>query len=146
MSPQQKDKMENYIEIYTDGASRGNPGPAAFAFIFKNEKGKIFHKGYGYIGKKTNNSAEYLAIINALKAAQKFTDREIHLFSDSQLVTRQLNQEYKVNKAHLRKYRHQIYDLVKKFKKVSFHHVGRNNSNIQKCDALCNQVLDEKNI
>ena len=145
MSSQQKDKIKNYIEIYTDGASRGNPGPAAFAFILKDEEGKILHKGYGYIGKKTNNSAEYTAIINALKAAKKFTDTEIKLFSDSQLVIRQINQEYKVNKLHLRNYRDQIYDLIKGFKKVSFHHVDRNDRDIQKCDALCNQVLDEKN-
>jgi len=62
-------KRGDILKIYTDGAARGNAGPAAYAFIFVHND-NILHQGFGYIGTKTNNSAEYKAIINALKAAE----------------------------------------------------------------------------
>jgi len=138
--------QKRMLEIYTDGASRGNPGPAAFAFIFKDKKGNEFYNGSGYLGETTNNSAEYTAILNALRAAEKFTSGQIKLFSDSQLVVRQLNKEYRVNKSHLLEFREKIYDQSQNFKKVEFFHVNRSHPMIQKCDALCNKRLDDLSI
>ena len=129
--------------IYTDGAARGNPGPASAAYIFiKNNK--IIKSDSFYLGKATNNSAEYEAIINALKEAKKYSKEKIIMHSDSQLVIRQLNGVYKVRKKHLQKYYTSIKDLQKGFKEIHFKHVRRNDQFIQECDKLCNQILDKK--
>ncbi|MBY8983419.1 MAG: ribonuclease HI family protein [Candidatus Lokiarchaeota archaeon] len=136
-------KKDAILEIYVDGASRGNPGPAAWAYIFiKN--GKIIEKKNGYIGKNTNNTAEYNAIINALKDANDFSKYVLKVYSDSQLVVRQINKVYRINKQHLSKLCNEVYNLRKKYPEVDFLHVKRNNPFIQKCDSLCNKCLDEK--
>ena len=93
-------KRGDTLDIYADGASRGNWGPAAWAFVYVNDN-KIFYKNSDYIGIKTNNTAEYLAIINGLKEAEKFHRGKIRIFSDSQLVIRQINKEYRITKSHL---------------------------------------------
>lgn len=136
-------KREDILEIYVDGASRGNPGPAAYAFIFIKEN-EIIHQKSAFIGNKTNNTAEYEVIINALKEAEKYSRWQINVFSDSQLVIRQINKVYRIKKSHLSVLCDSVYDRRKKFEKVDFFHVGRNNIYIQKCDRLCNQCLDEK--
>ena len=113
----------NILSIYTDGASRGNPGLAAYGFIFVKED-ILIHQDNSFIGKATNNTAEYLAITNALKDAMKYTNGRIKVFSDSQLVVRQINGLYKVNNSHLLVLRDEIYELCEKFKKAEFFHVG----------------------
>jgi ribonuclease HI len=80
------------LKIYTDGAARGNPGPAAYAFLFVHNN-IIIHKGFGYIGTATNNTAEYKAIINALKTAEKFHRGHLQVFSDSNLAVQQINKK-----------------------------------------------------
>lgn len=136
-------KREDILEIYVDGASRGNPGPAAYAFIFIKEN-EIIHQKSAFIGNKTNNTAEYEAIINALKEAEKYSRWQINVFSDSQLVIRQINKVYRIKKSHLSLLCDSVYDRCKKFEKVDFFHVGRDNTYIQKCDLLCNKCLDAK--
>ncbi len=136
-------KREEHLEIYVDGASRGNQGPSAYAFIFiKKEAGQI-HKGSGFLGEQTNNISEYMAIINALRAAEKFTQGNVKLYSDSQLVIKQINKEYQAKAGHLIKLRDEVYRLRSTFEKVEFFNVRRNHPNIQACDALCNKCLDE---
>ena len=137
-------KKEDIMEIYVDGASRGNPGPAAYAFIFIKKGNGIIHQGYGFIGDQTNNVAEYIAIINALKAALKFTKGDIELYSDSKLVVKQLNKEYNINADHLSRLFDEVYALYPKYRSVKFFHVHRENPNIAKCDSLCNKCLDER--
>jgi ribonuclease HI len=136
-------KKGEILKIYTDGAARGNPGPAAIAFIFLYES-KIIHKGVDYIGYTTNNEAEYQAIINALKASKRFSRGYIQIFSDSNLVIQQINKKWKINKPHLSKLCSEVYQLSQSYEKVEFFQVGRNNSYIQKCDSLCNKRLDEE--
>lgn len=133
----------NTINIYTDGASRGNPGPAAAAFIFLHENKIIYQKSF-YLGNTTNNSAEYQAIFNALKDAQKFTHDIIKLHSDSQLIIRQLNNVYRVKSKRLLPYYKKIQKLIKNFSNISFVHVPRTDKYIQKCDRLANQALNEQ--
>ncbi|MHA1148726.1 MAG: ribonuclease HI family protein [Promethearchaeota archaeon] len=133
-----------HMQIYVDGASRGNPGPAAYAFILLDENGKQFHQGFGYIGEKTNNSAEYIAIFNALKAAKKFKAKYLQIYSDSQLVVKQLKGEFKINKPHLRDLHKEVILELKNYKTVEFFNVRRTDPNIQKCDELCNKCLDKK--
>ena len=139
-NPKFSDKV---LEIYVDGASRGNRGPSAYAFIFIKKGERQTHQGCGYIGEQTNNIAEYIAIINALKAAEKFTHGKLKIFSDSQLVIRQIKKQYKIKAEHLSKLCEEVYHLSNKFDKVEFFNVKRENPIIQKCDALCNNCLDE---
>lgn len=136
-------KKKDILEIYVDGASRGNPGPAAWSFIFVKDSQTI-HQKSDYVGNATNNTAEYNAIINALQEAEKFTRWHVKVYSDSQLAIRQINKEYRIKKAHLSELCNKIYNQRRKFEKVEFLHVTRNNPFIQDCDSLCNSCLDDK--
>jgi len=131
------------LEIYTDGASRGNPGPSAWSFIFVKE-GNIFHQGFDYAGEMTNNMIEYKAIIHALKEAQKHTRWEIKLHSDNQIAIKQINKDYRIKADHLGRLCEEVYSLCQKFDDVKFFHVSRENPYIKKCDELCNQCLIDK--
>ncbi|MFW9951632.1 MAG: reverse transcriptase-like protein, partial [Candidatus Thorarchaeota archaeon] len=110
-------------------------------FVQKNE---ILCKESNFLGKTTNNVAEYQAIIKGLKAAEKYYKGIIHLFSDSNLAIQQINNNWKVNYPHLLALKNEIYQLCKKFKKTQFFHIGRNNKYIQICDKMCNEQLDAK--
>jgi ribonuclease HI len=132
---------DQVLHIYTDGASRKNPGPSALAFIFVQD-GEIIHEQSEFLGEKTNNQAEYLAIIKALSEALKITKGKLCLFSDSEVVIKQLIGDYKVKKDHLRTLRKQIFDLKKGFSSVQFSHVPRQNKWIKKVDKLCNRCLN----
>ena len=138
-------KKGEFLKIYTDGAVRGNPGPAAYAFIFI-QNDEIIHKESRFIGNATNNTAEYQAIIHALKAADKFHRGHLQVFSDSNLAIQQINKKWKINASHLKKLCREVYSLTEKYKKVEFFHVSRDNRYIQKCDKLCNSRLDEKGL
>ena len=136
-------KRGDILKIYTDGAARGNPGPAAYAFLFVHND-IIIHNGFGYIGTATNNTAEYKAIINGLRAAEKFHTGHLQVFSDSNLVVQQINKKWKINYPHLSEMCNEVYQLCQKYEKVEFFHVTRKNPYIQKCDALCNSQLDKE--
>jgi len=135
--------MDIMLNIFIDGASRGNPGPAAYAFIFVENNKKTFEKSE-FIGKATNNVAEYTGILNSLNQAKKIFHGKVKLYSDSQLAIRQLNKEYQIKANHLSKIAYKIFDLVKNFESVEFIHVPRTNKYIQICDTLCNETLDAK--
>ena len=136
-------KKGDILKIYTDGAARGNPGPSAYAFLFVLND-TIIHQGSGYIGTATNNTAEYQAIINALKAAEKFHRGHIQVFSDSNLAVQQINRKWKINYPHLSEMCSEVYQLYNKYETVEFFHVSRKNPFIQKCDELCNSQLDKE--
>ncbi len=133
--------MEKLL-IYTDGGARGNPGPAALGIVFHDEKEHIIAEHKKFLGKKTNNQAEYLAIIEALKRAKKHCGEELIFFLDSELVCRQINGEYKVKNKDLQVLLKQVKALEKKYKKVIYKNVPRENIHIQEADALVNDVLD----
>jgi len=96
-----------------------------------------------FIGRETNNTAEYLAIINALKDADEFTGWNLNIFSDSELAIKQINKKYRIHKQHLSKLCDEVYRLCQKYRDVKFLHVSRNNHFIQYCDKLCNDCLDQ---
>ncbi len=133
------------LNVYTDGAVRGNPGPGSWACIIVNEKDEIISKNAGYLGDTTNNAAEYWAIFNALRICKKLSNGKITVHSDSQLAVKQLNEEFKLNKQHLIELKQKVEKLRREFKDVTFVQVRRSNSFIQIADSLCNKVLDEKN-
>ncbi len=132
------------ITIYTDGASRGNPGLAACAWLIL-EGDNVLEADSAGLGQNTNNVAEYTALIHALKAARKFCDpetTEIQSFSDSELMIRQMNGEYAVKSPALMEKYAEAKQLAKEFAAVSFTHVKRENPYISSCDWMCNQALD----
>ena len=137
----EKISSEDVLHIYTDGASRKNPGPSALAFIFvQNELCILEHDEF--IGVKTNNQAEYIAIIKALSVAEEMTKGPIRIFSDSELIIKQLSGDYKIKIEHLRILRNEILDRVKKFSNVNFSYAPRTNKWIKKADKLCNRCLN----
>ena len=134
--------LEKILEIYVDGASRGNPGSSAWAYVFVKDN-KIIQNGSEYIGRATNNEAEYNAIINALKDAAIITKEKVLIYSDSQLAVKQITGLWKINKSHLAKLCKIVHQRQSKFKTVEFHHVRRTHAFIQICDKLCNACLDK---
>ncbi len=134
---------DKLLKIYTDGASRGNPGPSAIAFIFVIDESSIFQMNE-FVGKQTNNQAEYQAIIKALLEAHKITQGDIEVFSDSELVIKQINGDYQVKNIHLLKLSQEVTHWKKFFQKVSFTHVPRENQWITMADKLCNKCLKKK--
>jgi ribonuclease HI len=131
------------LMIFSDGGARGNPGPAAAAFIVLSENGQVLAANSRYLGLRTNNQAEYEALIAALQFAATVNAEEVICHLDSELVAKQLTGEYTVKNSELRKLWRKIQELNSGFKNVRFVSVPRTNIQIQKADVLVNAVLDE---
>lgn len=130
------------LEIYTDGASRGNPGPAAYAFLFVRD-GSVIAEESSFIGTATNNTAEYSAIIAAVRRARESTNEAVIVYSDSELVVRQINGQYRIRQPHLAELRAGLARFEQQFSSLSFRNVPRENPFIRRCDELCNATLSE---
>jgi len=130
------------LKVYSDGASRGNPGPSAIAFMILTEDGKILKRHSKYVGVRTNNQAEYEALISALGYASKLSSREVVCYMDSELVVKHLNRDYQVRNLKLKTLWLKVHELEQRFQKISFNYVPRTDSYIQKVDWLANQTLD----
>lgn len=130
------------LHCYTDGASRGNPGPSAYAYILVDDEGGIILQDSGYLGEGTNNSAEYHAVIESLKAASRYTRGRVVVFSDSELVVRQINGTYRIRKDHLAVLYREVQEAASHFEGVEFKNVPRDHPVIARADLLCNRVLD----
>ena len=137
--------MPQKIMIFSDGGARGNPGPAAIAFLIISENDRVLVTSYKYIGLHTNNQAEYKALIAALQSAMGFNAEEVICHLDSELVVKQIVGEYNVRNKELRKLWSKVKEIATDFKKISFASVPRENIQIQKADALVNKALDECN-
>lgn len=131
------------FQCYTDGASRGNPGHSAYAFIIRRGV-EILLEESDYLGMGTNNTAEYQAILHALRAAEAYREEDVQLYSDSELVIRQITGEYAVRKPHLASFCKEVRDIARRFRNLSFLTVPREHPCIRRADALCNRVLDER--
>ncbi len=127
--------------IYTDGGSRGNPGPGAIGVVVMNQKNKVIYELSKYLGRCTNNEAEYLAVLHGLKIAssRKYTDVQIHI--DSLLVASQLSGKYKVKNERLKKIFRKIKYLEKDLHTVEYIHIKRDKN--KNADNLVNEALDE---
>jgi ribonuclease HI len=132
--------------IYTDGGARGNPGPAAIGVVVCDEKGAVVNKYFEYLGKATNNVAEYSAIVFALKkikasyGKEKIKKMEIEVRSDSELVVRQMNHQYKIENEDLQPFFLKVWNAMTEFGSVKFIHVRREEN--KQADALVNECLD----
>ena len=127
------------VTVYTDGGSRGNPGPAAIGGVILRGEETV-EEFSAYIGEKTNNQAEYAALLAGLERAAKHTDVTVNCVLDSELVVKQMRGEYKVKSPELRKLVHQAKHLEEKFKTVTYEHTLREGN--VRADALVNQALD----
>ena len=122
-----------------DGASRGNPGLSAIGIIIKqNEKILIEHSEF--LGIRTNNQAEYEALRRALEICNTL-DKEITVFSDSDLLVNQRNTKYKIRNQNLKMISREISNLEKNFEKIQYRHIPREKNN--KADRLANKALDD---
>ncbi len=131
------------LKVYSDGASRGNPGPSAVAFIVLAEDKKILKKYSKHVGVKTNNQAEYEALISALEFASELAPQEVICYMDSLLLVKQLNRDYQVKDLKLNTLWLKANELAKSFHKIAFVHVSREDAHIQEVDQLANRTLDE---
>lgn len=129
------------LTIHVDGAARGNPGPAGIGIIARDGQKVVFKIGE-YIGKTTNNVAEYSALIRALEEVLISGHKEAHFFSDSELIVRQVNGEYKVKDANLKILYHQAKALIAKMKNFAIKHVRREQN--KEADELANLGIDGK--
>jgi len=130
------------LRVYSDGASRGNPGISAIAFIIVTEDGRLLKRYSRYVGVRTNNQAEYEALISALESASNLTDQEVTCCMDSELVVKQLNGEYRVRNPKLKTLWLKVQGLKQKFQRISFTSVPRTDVHIKQVDRLANQALD----
>ncbi len=130
--------------LYSDGGARGNPGPAAIAYLAVTETGAVIHTDSRFIGDHTNNQAEYNALIAALEFAITIKVEEVICHLDSELVAKQLRGEYTVKNLELQKLWRRVQELKRCLKKISFINVPRTNTQIQRADALVNKTLDEE--
>ena len=129
------------MKIYTDGASRGNPGESAAAFVVVNRSKPIFSAGF-VLGEGTNNEAEYKAIIFALKYAVKEGYKKVRIISDSKVVTSQITGAYKTKSFALSALLLEVKRLAAQIDHLEVENVRRTNQYIKVADSLCNGVLD----
>ncbi len=130
------------LSIYTDGASRNNPGESGIGVVIKNDKNETIKTLSEYLGIATNNKAEYIALIRALETALKFSPKEVTFYLDSQLVVRQMTGEYKVRDSGLMPLFLQARALYSQYNKGSIHHIPREENS--EADALANEAIDKR--
>jgi len=127
------------IEVYVDGAARGNPGPAGIGVVIKDGPKLIGEIG-AYIGKSTNNIAEYMALVRGLEEVLIRGFRSASFYSDSELLVKQLNGEYKVKHENLVPLHYHVLTLVDRMKDFSIKHVTREKN--EHADKMANEGID----
>ncbi len=141
-------RIPEKLIIYTDGGSRGNPGPAALGAVFADAAGRMARRYAQFLGSRTNNEAEYEAVLFALKKAralfgrEKLKNLEVEVRLDSELVARQLNGEYKVEEERLWPLFMKIWNARLDFPHLAFRHVRREEN--RAADRLVNEALDRE--
>jgi ribonuclease HI len=124
-----------------DGGSRGNPGPASYGAVIRDPRGQVVANLKKYIGRSTNNVAEYYGLIAALDYAQQHGIRALHVQSDSELLVRQMRGQYKVKSPELRPLFERASKMAQTFDFFKIDHVYREQN--AEADALANEALDE---
>jgi ribonuclease HI/8-oxo-dGTP pyrophosphatase MutT (NUDIX family) len=129
------------LKLYTDGGSRGNPGPSACAYVIYDDKDVLVEKRGFYLGFDTNNQAEYEGLIRGLERITEFTAVEVLVYMDSELVVKQLNGQYRVKNEGLRSQFNKVKDLELRFDKVTINYIPRRLNH--EADREVNRILDE---
>ena len=127
------------LKVYTDGGAKGNPGPAGCGAVIYNPQTKKTKKYSRFLGKATNNQAEYEALILALRKAKELQATEIDCYLDSRLVVEQLNRNYKIKNRVLGSCFIKIWNLSQSFKRVNYYYIPREKN--KEADRLVNEVI-----
>ena len=134
--------MPKSINIFIDGASRGNPGPSGIGIVFCDDQNNVVKKLFKFIGNTTNNTAEYSALIYAMQEALIDRYDEVKIKSDSELLTKQLTGEYKVKNDNLKIYHDMFQHISRGFDKIEIISIGRENNSA--ADKLANKAIDSR--
>jgi len=135
-------KSVKEVKMYSDGGSRGNPGPSAGGFVILDMNDQILHESGKYLGITTNNQAEYHSLKGGLEACQRMGARVVHVYMDSLLVINQMKGLFKVKNRDLWPIHEAIKKLVESFDTVHFAHVPREHNKL--ADGMVNQTLDAR--
>jgi ribonuclease HI len=130
------------LHIHIDGASRGNPGEAGFGVFVSRPDGTEVAGLYGYLGRATNNVAEYQALLHALRYAVAQGVRRVRVYSDSELVVRQMDGTYRVKHKDMVPLHREARALLERFEEAQLAHVPREQN--READRLANRALDER--
>jgi ribonuclease HI len=130
------------LRLFTDGAARGNPGPAGLGVVLEDDQGMRLWGGHRYIGTATNNQAEYMALIGGLEEASRWKPDRLEVYMDSQLVVEQLAGRYRVKNGDLRPLHARALQLLGGFREAAVQHVPREKN--RGADALANRAIDEQ--
>lgn len=139
-----KSVADRQCVLYTDGASRGNPGEAGAGMVIFDDSGQELITRALYLGRCTNNVAEYRALIGGLKAARQLGCTDLKIFLDSELIVRQVEGRYKVKNAALKPLFAEVKELLAGLQHWNISHVPRSRNN--RADELANKAIDEKGI
>lgn len=129
------------ITIYTDGAAKGNPGPAGAGWVILDADGKLLLENKKYLGELTNNQAEYQALLLALKDALQLGKEALELRADSELMVRQIEGKYKVKNEGLKPLFREAVLSLSRFKSYSIQYVPREKN--EEADRLANEAIEE---
>jgi ribonuclease HI len=130
------------LRLHVDGASRGNPGEAGFGIHVTAEDGSEVASLYGYLGRATNNVAEYQALVHGLRFALDRGAARVEVYSDSELLVRQIEGRYRVKNAGLVPLHREARGLLARFERARVAHVPRERN--READALANRAVDER--
>ncbi len=128
--------------IHIDGGARGNPGPGAAGVVVQADDGTVLFEGGFYLGRTTNNAAEYHALLEGLSAAAKLRASDVEVCSDSELLVRQMTGQYRVRNEQLRELFERASQLHRRFQSCTFRHVRREENT--RADRLVNQAINLK--
>jgi len=133
------DQSKTYC-LFTDGGSRGNPGPSAYGAVLQDETGKVIWISGKYIGHSTNNRAEYEGLYRGLFMAKGKGVKKLHVYMDSELAYNQVSGKWKAKDATIKSYLKKIEELLKDFDEIKFEHTLREGNPL--ADRIVNIVLD----
>lgn len=130
------------VRLYSDGAARGNPGLAGAGAVLVEPSGQVVDRIGKFLGKQTNNYAEYMGLLLGLRRARELSVREVEVFADSELMLRQLGGRYQVKSTSLRPLYEEALVLLNDFERVKFVHVPREMN--RAADEMSNRAIDER--
>jgi ribonuclease HI len=130
------------LRVYSDGAARGNPGPAGAGAVLVDAEGRVVARLGKFLGPQTNNHAEYMGLLLGLRHARALGAREVEVYADSELLIRQLSGQYQVRSPSLRPLYEEARGLLKAFSRVKLTHVPREEN--READEMSNRAIDER--
>ena len=130
------------LRVASDGAARGNPGPAGAGAVLFDEQGRVLERLGTFVGRQTNNVAEYQGVLLGVRRARELGAEELEVIADSELMVRQLSGAYQVRAPALRELHAEALSLLKAFRKVKLVHVPREQN--AEADEMSNRAIDEK--